>query len=223
MTVASVHLADLGAISAIRSLRGPGAVRGLRHADAAIAAPLSRGRASTPPMPGRIGLVAFWDDHAALDDFLSSHPYARRLAGGWHARLEALRAFGDWPGLDSDVRRHRSTPEHEGWALVTTLGRLRLPQTRRFLRTSRPAERRALQAPGFIWGTALARPPFVATVSLWESADAIAAYAFEGGHPAHPDAIAEDRSKPFHHRSAFIRFRIVEHAGGLGRRNPLAA
>ena len=224
MTVASVHIADVGAFTASRSLRGPRRASGMRHADAAIAAPLSSSPKGLPtPSPGRLGVVAFWDSHDALDRFLASHPYAERLASGWHARLESLRAFGDWPGLDTDIPRARATPDHEGPALVATLGRLRLPQTRRFLRTSRPAEIAARQAPGFLWGTALARPPFVATISLWDSVAALSAYAYGHRGRAHPDAIDEDRSKAFHHQSAFVRFRVVGHVGRLDGRNPLQA
>lgn len=220
-TVASVHIADVGAARALLALRGPGRIDGLRHADAAVAAPLSGDGRLAPPMPGRVGLVAFWDSPAALDTFTSDHPYGRRLAQGWHARLEALRAFGEWPGLDLDTSRARVTPEHEGPVLVATLGRLRLTQVRRFLRTSRAAEVAANAAPGFVWGTALARPPFVATVSLWRSATAAATYAYGGRDQPHPAAIAEDRRASFHHRMAFIRFRIVDHSGELTGRNPL--
>ena len=224
MTVASVHLADIGALNAIRSLRGPRGVRGLRHADAAVAAPLSSSPKGLPtPTPSRLGLVALWDSHDDLDRFLATHAYAQRLASGWHARLESLRAFGDWPGLDADVPRDRATPEHQGPALVATLGRLRLPQTRRFLKTSRAAEVAARNAPGFLWGTALARPPFVSTISLWESPAALSTYAYGRGDGAHPAAIDEDRAKPFHHRSAFVRFRVVDEHGSLDGGNPLQA
>lgn len=215
MTVASVHVADVGVTSAVRGLRAPRRVPGLRHADAAIAAPLSADGRMTTPKPGRVALVALWDDHASLAAFLADHPYARRLAGGWRAHLEPLRAFGDWPGLDDDVPRDRATPDHEGPAMVTTLGRLRVSQTRRFLRTSRAAEVAAHQADGFLWGTALARPPFVATLSIWDSSESLSRYAYGARQPAHRSAIDEDRSKPFHHRSAFIRWRIVEQAGEL--------
>ncbi|MGZ6999137.1 MAG: spheroidene monooxygenase, partial [Acidimicrobiia bacterium] len=104
--------------------------------------------------------------------------------------------------------------------VVLTLGRLRLSQAGRFLRTSARAEAAALRAPGLIWGTGLARPPYVATCSLWDGQDAIAGYAFAGSG-AHPAAIATDREQPFHHQQAFIRFRPVAERGSLGGRNPL--
>jgi hypothetical protein len=171
---------------------------------------------------GRVGLVAFWDDDDALDSFLAGHPTAAALAGGWHARLEPLRAFGEWPGLPADVPRDRTT-DHTGRAVVLTLGRLRLTRAIRFLRTSAPAEARALSAPGMVWGTAMARPPFVATCSLWESTRALSTYAYGRSEPAHSDAIAADRAKPFHHRSAFVRFRPYRVEGHLEGSNPLPA
>jgi hypothetical protein len=219
MSVASVHISDVGAPTAIRMLRGPGEVAGLRSADAAIAAPLRRGGFARP-MPGRIALVAFWEDRAALQGFLQDDPYAGRLADGWRAQLEPLRAYGTWPGLPPDTARSRAVTD-DGPVVVVTLGRLRIRRARQFLRTSRPAEASAVTAVGFRWGTALARPPFVSTVSLWESAAAAAAYAYTDGAEAHPGAIAADRRKAFHHRSAFIRFHPLEVHGALGGRNPL--
>ena len=221
--IASVHLADVGAPAALRLLRkapSPGQVDGLRQADVATASPL-RGSSSLPrPTFGRAALIAFWDDDAALDAFVATHPVADALAGGWHARLEPLRAFGDWPGLPPDISRDRST-DHTGPSVVLTLGRLRLTRAIRFLRTSRPAEARALAAPGFVWGSALTKPPFVATCSLWESTRALSTYAYGRSEPAHTDAIAADRAKPFHKRSAFVRFRPYRMEGRLDGRNPL--
>src|SRR5438270_872142 len=174
-----------------------------------------------PVMSVRAALVAFWDDDAVVDRFLSDHPTAALLADGWHVRLEPLRAFGSWPGLPDEIPRARSV-DHDGPAAVLTLGRLRLTQTVRFLRASNRAENRVLGAPGLIWATGMARPPFVATCSLWESANAAADYAYGPTHPAHPDAIVADRAKPFHHQEAFIRFRPYASHGSLGGRNPLS-
>lgn len=220
--VASVHIADVGFATALRVLRRApkvGSIDGLRHADVGVALPL---RASALPAPSlrRLGLIAFWDDDAAIDRFLDSHVLADRLANGWHARLEPLRAYGAWPGLPSEIAKQRTTA-YTGSAVVLTLGRLRLTQTPRFLRTSGRAERRALSASGLLWGTALARPPFVATCSLWTSTDALSTYAYGPDEPAHPDAIVADKQKPFHHRSAFIRFRPYDVHGHLDGKNPL--
>jgi heme-degrading monooxygenase HmoA len=64
-------------------------------------------------------------------------------------------------------------------------------------------------------------PPFVASVSLWESSEAATDYAFSGHQAGHPEAVAAGRAKPFHHQEAFIRLAIGEIRGSLTGRNPL--
>jgi hypothetical protein len=220
VSIASVHVSDVGVAHAPLLLRGPGDVAGLLSSETAVAAPLRRSRMAVP-MPGRVAFVAFWSDHAALDAFNATHPFAGRLGPGWWARLEASRAFGEWPGLGPEVPRAR-TVTSDGPVVVLTLGRLRLRRVRQFLRSSRPAENAAFDAPGFRWGTALARPPFVSTLTLWDSAGAAAGYAYGAEGEGHPQAIGADRREPFHHRSAFIRFRPLQAGGSLAGRNPLA-
>lgn len=220
--IASVHLADVGARSALAMVRKaprPTSTPGLRHANVALAAPLSRAVRPAPDL-GRVGLVAFWDDDDALDRFLVEDPVAARLADGWHVRLDPLRAWGSWPGLPDDVPKAR-TVEHDGPAAVLTLGRLRLTQAVRFLRTSAKAEGRVVEAPGLTFATGLGRPPFVGTCSLWQTTAALSAYAYGRDEAAHPGAIAADKAKPFHHQSAFIRFRPYRSHGSLGGSNPL--
>jgi hypothetical protein len=221
--IASVHIANLGvgsALSVVRRAPKPGAVDGLRHANVAITAPLSASLLGKPDFR-RVALIAFWDDDRALDRFLADDPLAAKLAGGWHVRMDPLRAFGAWPGLPEDTPGSRAVTA-DGPVAALTLGHLRFSQAPRFLRFSARAEARALGAPGLIWATGLARPPFVSTFSLWESTRALSTYAYGRAEPAHPDAISESESKPFHKRQAFIRFRPVASTGGLAGRNPLS-
>jgi hypothetical protein len=220
--IASVHIADVGARTALAALRKaprPSSVPGLRHADIGLTAPLSKSVLPSPQL-GRVGLIAFWDDEYALDRFQDSHPLAERLAGGWQVRLEPLRLFGSWPGVPDDIPQTR-TVEHEGATAVLTLGRLRLTQAPRFLRTSAKAEAAVVGAAGLTWATGLARPPFVATCSLWQSTNALSTYAYGHSEPAHTQAIHAQETKPFHHQSAFIRFRPLSSHGSLDGKNPL--
>jgi len=217
----SVHIADVGARSLVRVMRGqprPGEFEGLRSIDVAVAAPL-RASSLPSPQPGRVAMLAFWDDDAAIDRFESSHPVASMLADGWSVRLEALRRWGSWPGLDESVPTDRATP-HDGTAVVVTLARTRMSQLPRFLRTSEKAERAAVESPGLLWGTALARPPYFATVSVWDGTRSLSTYAYGRRDPRHAEAIEVDQGKPFHHLSAFIRFRPYRSTGLLGGKNP---
>ena len=220
--IATVQVADLGPAGTLRTVvRRPKLRRtpGLRAAEAAVFAPLAL---SGPPPVRRAGLIAFWDDEAAFDRFLERDDVGQRFAGGFQARLRPLRAHGSWPGLPDDVPTSRAV-DHDGPVVVLTLGRLRVSQVVRFLRTSRSAERAALDQDGMIWGSAAARPPFVATVSIWQDARVTASYAYGRQQPAHSDAISEQQRKDFHRQSAFIRFAPIRMEGELGGANPLVA
>jgi hypothetical protein len=207
--IVSVHLADVGLRAAPRVLRrrpDRTAVPGLRYAELTTAAPLGGGLLPTPQL-GRVGLIAAWDGDEALDGFLTSHPLAARLAGGWHVRLEPLRASGAWAPLPGLAEHERPVDDHEPVA-VLTLGRLRLRRALPFLRTSAAAERLAVAHPGLVASTALARPPrLVATFSLWDTAASMRAYAYGQTGAAHLTAIRSQRARPFHHESLFARFR----------------
>ena len=219
--IATVHLADLGAGGTLRALLRrptPKQVAGLRWANVAALAPLATTR---PPRLDRAALLAFWDDEDAANRFAETSPIGRRFSDGFRATLQPLRAYGSWPGLPDDLPRTRAVP-HDGPVVVLTLGRLRLSQTVRFFRTSRPAEKAAMEADGMLWATAAARPPFVATISMWESSQATAAYAYAQQQP-HNNAIAAQQRKDFHRQSAFVRFAPIRVDGSLSGPSPLSA
>lgn len=221
--IVSVHLADVGLGQAQRLLfRRPKAsdLPGLLYAEPVLTAPL--GTRLPRPEPGRIGLIAAWKDDIALDRFLGGHPFAERLAGGWHARLEPRRCFGTWAGMPELPAKELPVRDDEPVAALT-LGRLRFARTLPFLRSGAPAERDAVANPAVVASTGLARPALprlVSTFSIWRSAAAMREYAFakDGSHQA---AVRADRARPFHHESAFIRFRPYASEGSWDGRDPL--
>jgi hypothetical protein len=223
--VVSVHLAHVGkraALSLLRTKLDPDKVSGLRYAQTAIAAPLG-GRLLPRPDPRRVGLIAAWDDDQAAEAFLAGHPLAEQLAHGWHVRLQPTRIFGAWPQLPGLLANEEPMDDAEP-AAVLTLGRLRLSQTPRFLAASAAAEGLAVRDPALLASTGLARPPaLVATFSLWRSTAAMRAYAHGDADPGHLAAIRAHAARPFHHESAFVRFRPYAAAGNWDGRNPLAA
>ncbi|HVF20832.1 MAG TPA: hypothetical protein VNA14_11400 [Mycobacteriales bacterium] len=220
-----MHIADLGARSTVDLVRQrpkAGQVPGLADAHLATAAPL---RTSAVPKlnVGRLALVSLWDDDDAIDRFEADHPAARLLSDGWSVRLDPLRRWGSWPGLPESLPTDRAAGRDlSDPFVVVTLARTRMSQLVRFLRTSQQAEASATAAPGFVWGTAVAMPPFFATVSLWDSVRSLSTYAYGRSDPAHHDAVEVDKAKPFHHESAFIRFRPYASKGSLGGKNPLS-
>jgi hypothetical protein len=109
--------------------------------------------------------------------------------------------------------------------VALTLGRLRFLRTRPFLKAAAPAEQDAVANPAVLASTGFgrfARPRLVSTFSIWRSTAAMREYAFDkaGSHQA---AIRADRATPFHHESAFVRFRPYASQGLWDGRDPLAA
>jgi hypothetical protein len=223
--IASVHLADLSKRAALRLLRtglDPAETPGLRYAETTVAAPLG-GQLLPRPDFGRVGLIAAWHDDRALDAFLAAHPLAEQLAHGWRVRLQPTRIYGAWPQLPGIVPEEQPMDDEEP-AAALTIGRLRLSQTVRFLRASAAAEDLAVRDGALLASTGLARPPaLVATFSLWQSTAAMRAYIRGDTGPAHLAATRAHAARPFHHESAFVRFRPYAAEGSWDGRNPLAA
>lgn len=156
---AAVHIADFGFPGAFRALVAtpkPAKVPGLRSANSGLGAALG-GLVLPIPSLKRVVMVSFWDDDASIDAFEASHPAAERFTDGWSVRLEPLRAFGTWPGLDTDVA-HSRIVEHDGEVVVLTLGRLKLRHSVPFFRASNKAERSVIDADGLRWATGFASP-----------------------------------------------------------------
>ena len=222
--IVSVHLADVGWLQVQKLLfQGIDAARvpGMTYAEPAFTVPIGK-RIPRPP-PNRIGLIAAWDDDAALDRFLAGHPSGERLARGWHARLEPCRCSGSWSRMPGLPEKELPVDDDEPVAALT-LGRLRILRTRPFLKAGGPAERDAIQNPAVLASTGfarLARPRLVSTFSIWRSAAAMREYAFGKDGP-HQAAVRADRARPFHHESAFVRFRPYASQGSWDGRDPLA-
>jgi hypothetical protein len=221
--IVSVHIAEVGARDAAEVLLRPprpDRVPGLTYAETTTTAAL--GEPLLPPKQlGRVGMIAAWDGDAALEEFSARHPIAHRLAGGWQVRLQPLRVAGAWAGMPGLPRQPLPVDDEEPVG-VLTLGRLRLLRTGAFRRSAAPAEAEAVASPALLAATGLARPPrLVATFSLWRGSAAMRRYA-TGGAGTHRAAMRADRARPFHHESAFVRFRPYASRGSWDGRDPLA-
>jgi len=227
--IVSVHLADVGRLNAQRLLLrrlDSAKVAGMSYAEVVFtAAPGSRATYALPrPQLGRIGLIAAWEDDAALDHFLTGHPFTEHLDGGWHTRLQPLHCFGSWAGLPGLPDEALPIEDDEAVA-VLTLGRLRISRTLAFLKSAAPTERDAAANPAVVAVTGFGRftpPRLVSTFSIWRSTAEMRKYAF-GNNGSHQAAVKVDRAKPFHHESAFVRFRPYASEGSWDGRDPLAA
>jgi hypothetical protein len=221
--IVSVHLADVGVRDALRLQRNGvkrRATPGLRYAELTTMAPLGGGLLPRPTL-GRVGLIAAWDGDEALDEFLSGHALARSLEHGWRVRLRPTHVFGSWSRLPDPVGEEPDLLAEEP-AAVLTIGHVRLTHAVRFLRASAKAEQQAVADPALLAATGLARPPrLVATFSLWRNAAAMRAYARGDADTSHREASRAHAARPFHHESAFIRFRPYAAEGSWDGIEPL--
>lgn len=222
--IASFHLADVGKRAGLRLLRrnlSPECIPGLRYGVLALAAPLSASRLPRPD-PGRVALIAAWDKKAWLERFLAEEELARAMQTGWRAFLQPTHIFGAFPPLEGLVDDGVPAMSPEEPAAALTIGHLRLSQAQRFLKAGAAAERLAVQEAAMVRGTGLARPPrLVATFSLWRTTREMRAYAGGAAGPEHRAAVKAHAERPFHHSSAFIRFRVSATEGEWDGENPL--
>lgn len=221
----SAHICDLDLRTASRILRHPprpAETPGLRYSETVITAPLS-GRLLPSPRLKPVAMISAWESDEAFEAFSSNHPVARRFAPGWQVRLQPLHVYGKWPGL-SGLPEGEVAVDNDEPIAVLTLGRPRLHRLPAFLKASARAEAEAVANPSVLALIGLARPPrLVATFSLWRNVGAMRAYARGSADGAHPAATKVDRANPFHHDSAFIRFRPYASHGEWDGRDPLAA
>ncbi len=222
--VVSLQIAELGprrTLGALRRRPRPAQTPGLRYAETTITAPIGAGPLPVPSA-SRAALITAWDDEEALDRFCAEDRLAERFAAGWQVRLQPLRVSGAWPEMPGLPEQALPVADDEPVA-VLTIGRLRLLRAMPFLRASARAESEAAGDPALLAATGLARPPhLVSTFSLWRSAAAMRDYAYRA-NGSHRAAVHSDSAHPFHHQSAFIRFRPYASGGSWGGADPLAA
>jgi heme-degrading monooxygenase HmoA len=221
--IVTVQIADVGprrGVATVRRRPQPSEVPGLTYAETVISAPITDKLLPTPAL-GRVGLIAAWEDEDAFEEFCASHPLAGRLAGGWQVRLQPLRVSGAWPRMPGLPERQLPVEDEEPVA-VLTLGRPRLTRLLPFLRSAAAAEADATHEQAMLASAGLAHPPrLVSTFTVWRSAAAMKDYSYRRAG-AHQAAVRADRERPYHHESAFIRFRPLASRGSWGGGDPLA-
>src|SRR5262245_57910624 len=171
---------------------------------------------------GRMAVFAEWDDSDSLDAFLGRDELGRRLADGWHVRLQFLRRYGAVACLP-DLPHTAGSWDPDEPVVAVTLARLALPNLPRFLRWGRPVERLVVHHPGTTLAIAAIRPPRTfSTFSVWRSVremtDMVHGRSDVPNAHSHAVAMEEQRRADFHRESTFMRFRpLSEHGSWQGR------
>ena len=158
------------------------------------------------PSPSRQGLFCGFDTEAAADAFIQSSKIVAQYRA--HARefliakLSAYSSKGSWSGKTIDIT---ATPPTSGPIAALTRASIRPMKAGRFWRHAPPAEDSLGRATGCLLAVGLGEAPIFrqATFSVWESLDAMNAYARTG---AHLEAIKASLSGGHFSESMFVRF-----------------
>ncbi len=231
-SVFSFHLARVAPhVTAAALVRPPAprTVPGLRHVECLAAMTLGSPVVSTQRLRlGRLAVFARWDDEDALDRFLADDALGRRLATGWHVRLELLRRWGSVRALaDLPELPRRSRPSEP--VVAVTLAHLRLPELARFVHWGRPVEQLVRDHPGTRLALAAVRPPRTfSTFTVWRTTrdmtDMVTGRAGPAAPERHARAMRERERRDFHHEFTTLRFRpLSEHGTWDGRADLTAA
>ncbi len=165
---------------------------------------------STRPDWGVYALLQVWQSESAAEVFLDSHPvmqaFRQRAEESLSLFMYPVRSRGNWNGKNPFETGSETLPA-EGPVAVLTRATIRKRHLFRFWRYVPTSQRPLGSMPGLIYSKGIGETPFIdmATISLWESAASMEAYAY--GTDAHKGAIRKTRQLDWYREELFARFR----------------
>lgn len=221
MPIFSYHLARLSLFSALKILLFPprsATIPGLIHADAMHAMVLGSPILSLSRFLLRqIVVFAQWENEEALEHFLATHPTGRRLAKGWHIRLQFVRQWGTLSNYQ--IPKDGTPLALKGEAVVAvTLARMKYFQIPRFIRWGRPTEKLVRDHPAPTLALAsFSFPTTISTFSIWPSVqtmtDMVIGHSKVKQPQRHKAAMQERNRKDFHLEFSTLRFKPISEYG----------
>ena len=145
--------------------------------------------------------------------------------------MELIRAAGTWPGTDQDMVAEAGAKVRTatGPTVAITIGSAYLKSVVGFTRVNNGLEDQFLDTPSGIWGTLMTNLPqrLVATLTIWESADAAFDYVRTGAHgaavAAHYDPDKDPTGHTFVTGGGFFGFTPLSMHGSVGGKNPISS
>lgn len=228
MPIFSFHLAKTTLATTANALLEPpttSSAKGLRHAECMTVMTLGSPILSPARMQlRRLAVFASWENEGALNSFLAESELGRKLATGWHVRMEFLRQWGRVSELDA-LPASAGDAEPTEPVVAVTLARMKLAQVPRFIHWGKPVEELVRDHPGATLALAAMRlPNTVSTFSVWRSLrhmlDMVRGHGADPGAKRHAAAMVERNRKDFHYEFTTLRFRALEeHGAWEGRRD----
>lgn len=180
---------------------------------------------SIKPNFRRYGLLCTWEDEAAADAFLQNSELMREYQSHtdevWTVKLLPCQSHGQWDGCEPFSPTIDAKYESGPLAVLTraSINWRALPNFWRFV----PSTSKALDdADGLLCSIGLGELPLVrqATFSVWESAEAMKAFAYK--NPLHQEVMRRTRSEKWYSEELFARFMPIRSQGTWNGENPLA-
>ena len=171
---------------------------------------------STSPDWTVYGLLQVWDTESAAEEFFRTHPQMK--AFGAHTLqhlclfMHPIRSRGQWNG-GNPFKPSTHHGAEEGPIAVVTRATIRKRYLHRFWKYVPRSQRPLGSMPGLLYSKGIGETPFIdmATISLWESSEAMERYAY--GTEAHRGAIQKTRQLGWYREELFARFRLYRAEG----------
>ncbi|WP_158961739.1 hypothetical protein [Myroides fluvii] len=221
MTIFSYHLAQVSFFSSLRILLFPPKakyIKGLIHADTMHAMVLGSPVFSPARfLIRRVVVFAQWENETALEHYLATHSIGKKLAKGWHTRLQFVRQWGTLSNYQIPAEGV-SLAEEEEAVVAVTLARMRYFQIPRFIRWGRPTEQLVRDHPAPTLALASFKfPTTISTFSIWPSlksmTDMVQGHSQVAQPQRHREAMQERNRKDFHVEFSTLRFKPLAEYG----------
>ncbi|WP_432522909.1 monooxygenase [Kineococcus sp. SYSU DK006] len=171
--------------------------------------------------PRRWALLVAWAEADDADRFERSatvQAWRRLAAERLQVRLAPLTSRGRWSGAEPFGGRRRDA--HEGPVASITRARLHPARAASFWRSVPPVSQQLHGVPGLRCALGIGEAPlgYQGTFSLWESTDALRAFAHRTS--AHRDVVRRTPREGWYAEELFARFAVLDVRGTLDGRTP---
>jgi hypothetical protein len=228
MTIFSYHLLEVSLLAALKGLfRAPldKKTTGLIHAEYMTVMTLGSAVFSSKRMLlGQVAIFAQWESEQALEQYLNTTSFGKKLSQGWHVRLSFLRQWGRFSGFQIPEMPSAAYPAAAP-VVAVTVARMKPWAVPRFIHWGRPVENLVRDHPGATLSLAsIHLPNTVSTFSIWKTTNDMNAMV-RGHSPVpqpkrHADAMNERERKDFHFEFTTLRFQALSEFGSWkGRDN----
>lgn len=158
--------------------------------------------------------LGVWESEMAAEEFFNRHSfflaYKERVISYRTLKLKPVHSHGKWSGVTPFGQP--SPASLKGKVVVITRATLRWQRLIPFWMAVPKASAAIEQASGVYFFKGIGEWPFIqqATVSIWESPEAVSAFAYKG--KAHAEIVKKTRKQNWYKEDLFSRFELLDDA-----------